>query len=193
LGPQGRAFKSRRPDSPAPTLFDIAERWLPVVGWEGWYEVSDLGRVRRVKAAPRTRAGYILAASVNRSGYRRIVLSADKLRHTCHVHTLVAAAFLGPKPAGCVVNHRDGCKTNNSPANLEYVTQSENMRHAVREGLAKVPTFAPPRALTPEQEKDVRTRRADGALLRTLAAEFGVSIGTIHRTCNRHAADRGAA
>lgn len=110
------------------------ERWLPVVGHEGLYEVSDIGRVRRIAGGRGARAGRVLGGKISDPGYRAVSLGAD---HTERVHVLVAAAFIGPRPAGYTINHRDGDKLNNTVENLEYATYSENNRHAFATGLKR--------------------------------------------------------
>jgi len=111
------------------------ERWLPVVGYEGWYDVSNLGRVRRMSKGSGTWIGRIIKGSVAGNGYRRIVLRKDRTIYTCALHGLVATAFIGKCPDGKEVNHKDGIKAHNLATNLEYVTRSENMLHAVRNGM----------------------------------------------------------
>jgi len=113
----------------------IPEEWRSVVGWEGLYSVSSLGRVRRDKPGPGARVGRILKAVIGRYGYYQVALSRDCRPITQRVHLLVAAAFLGPCPPGHVANHLDGVKLHNQPSNLEYCTPSENMAHARRLGL----------------------------------------------------------
>lgn len=109
------------------------EIWKPVVGFEGLYEVSNMGRV---KTLGQRRKGiksihYIPYAKVNLYRYR------DPKTYNRYVHILVAAAFIGPCPEGLEVNHRDGNKKNNVVENLEYVTSSENNTHAFTTGLNK--------------------------------------------------------
>ncbi len=111
----------------------IPEVWLPVVGYEGWYSVSSLGRVRRDAGGWGARAGRILQPGIHR--YCRVVLHRDGVGRPRGVHQLVAAAFLGPCPPGYTVNHLDGVKTHNTPSNLEYCTHIEQMKHAKRLGL----------------------------------------------------------
>ena len=113
-----------------------AERWLPVIGYEGWYEVSDLGRVKRVSAGQGAIAGRILSSCGDGRGYLFVGLSINGTRRHYRVHRLVAVAFLGTCPEGKEVNHKDGNKTNNYLENLEYMTRSENMCHAYKTGLA---------------------------------------------------------
>lgn len=103
------------------------ERWKPVAGWPA-YEVSDQGRVRRADGRPRR-------TPIGSNGYATVQLWAAGRPRNFLVHTLVAQAFLGPAPAGHEVNHIDGDKTNPAAANLEYVTRSQNMLHAVATGL----------------------------------------------------------
>src|SRR4051812_45302603 len=101
-------------------MTEPTEVWKPVVGYEGWYEVSDLGRVRRVAPTPKGVIGYVLQPSVS-SGYQVLHLStgtnAGRKLHA--VHRLVAAAFIGQCPEGYVVNHLDADRSNNSRENLE--------------------------------------------------------------------------
>jgi len=111
------------------------ERWLPVVGYEGIYDVSNCGRVCRIKAATNTWGGKILKGSVYH-GYIRVNLSKENIQRIHSVHRLVTAAFLGNCPNGKQVNHIDGHKLNNAATNLEYVTPSENIIHAFRNGLS---------------------------------------------------------
>lgn len=114
---------------------DTTEIWKPVQGYEGYYSVSSLGRVRREYTVTSARAGHVLAPSDRGNGYLFVQLCKGGTRLNESVHRLVAAAFLGPCPPGHEVNHRSGIKTDNSPANLEYVTSSANQLHAFRSGL----------------------------------------------------------
>lgn len=123
----------------------ILEEWRPAIGFEGLYEVSDWGRVRRVGCAARhgvshgggARIGRVLRDQWNRGGYRAVQLWKNGSVFRRLLHKVVAAAFIGECPTGQEVNHRDGDKTNNRPANLEFVTRAENNRHAYRTGLKK--------------------------------------------------------
>lgn len=121
----------------------IVENWLPVIGYEGTYDVSDLGRVRRVGRATRSgkgrgggaRIGRILRTQVVHGGYRTVHLWLAGSQKVHLVAGLVAEAFIGPRPIGREVNHIDGVKKNNAAANLEYLTRSENLTHAYQLGL----------------------------------------------------------
>ena len=112
------------------------EEWRPVVGYEGYYDVSNLGSIMRTKAARGTFVGRIIKSYLNcPRGYPRVRLCKDK-EHSCvFVHVLVAEAFIGPPPAGMEINHIDGNRMNPSAKNLEYLTAKENCRHAFDSGL----------------------------------------------------------
>lgn len=86
---------------------------------------------------PGHRYGRLLKLGTTRKGYRLAQLTrVDPLvQRSVTVHSLVARAFIGPRPSGYQVNHKDGQKQNNCVANLEYVTPQDNMAHAVRHGL----------------------------------------------------------
>lgn len=114
---------------------ESTERWEPVIGYSGWYEVSDYGRVRRIRAGPGTFIGRIRKLNADSGGYLHLELHRDGNRRNHLVHRLVIAAFIGPCPRDKEVNHRDGIKANNYLKNLEYVTRQENSYHAAKVGL----------------------------------------------------------
>ena len=117
------------------------EVWRPVTGYNGRYEVSNLGEVRSLERTKRNNGGaqripsHVMRQSQNHKGYKIVHLSKDGANTWVMVHRIVALAFI-PNPEGKPqVNHIDGDKNNNAANNLEWVTNAENMRHAVENGL----------------------------------------------------------
>ena len=110
------------------------EEWRPVVGYEGFYEVSNLGRVRSLdrvidhgRNGSTNLRGRILSASVpDKKHYSSVGLSAGGAYRHAMVHTLVATAFIGPRPIGMECCHNDGDKNNNRADNLRWDTPSAN-------------------------------------------------------------------
>lgn len=119
------------------TVAGLLERWHPVVGYEDLYEVSNGGRVRRSGPSKdgRAKVGRVLRPAIASHGYATVVLWRDGVGHSWCLHRLVAAAWIGPCPVGHEVNHRNGIKGDNDVQNLEYVTCSDNHRHAYQTGL----------------------------------------------------------
>lgn len=108
--------------------------WLPVVGYEGLYEVSEAGDVRRLAASSHRPANWVVSTHTVRGNYRQIhVADASGLRKQKMVHRLVAEAFLGPA-LGREVRHLDGDPTNNRLSNLRWGTHSENEFDKVAHG-----------------------------------------------------------
>ena len=104
------------------------------------YMISDLGRVMRITQSKGTSQaitypGKILKAHKNGPGYLFVGLVKDGKSHLKEIHKLVTEAFLGPCPKGKEVNHKDGIRKHNELDNLEYLTRSENQRHAYNIGL----------------------------------------------------------
>jgi len=125
---------------------DSIEIWKDVVGYEGYYQVSSLGRVKSLsrqfhvsKFTPKGRMTkeIILKHKLNNDGYAISVLHKDGKRLQTGLHRIVASAFLENKDGKKEVNHKDGNKLNNSPDNLEWCDRGENVRHSFEKGLNK--------------------------------------------------------
>jgi hypothetical protein len=120
------------------------EEWRDIAGYEGFYQVSDHGRVKSLpflqryvlrngaEGYRRTRE-HLMATQIGRHGYELVCLCRDNARVGRSVHSLVADAFLDG--SGETVNHKDGVKSNNHLSNLEWTSYSENHNHAVDLGL----------------------------------------------------------
>lgn len=126
-----------RPLSETIPAVEDSERWLPVPDWEGLYEASDLGRIRRIVA--RGRWGYygkvtILKQCIGQQGYQTVGLWRDGKSQTNMVHRLVARTFLGPRPDGLEIRHLNDNKLDNRAVNLVYGTHRENMLDTVESG-----------------------------------------------------------
>lgn len=120
-------------------MMDNEELWLPVVGYEGLYEVSDQGRVcsvaRTVQQGGRTYRvkERILKAGPNTVGYPQVSLSKDGyVERGMLVHWLVLQAFIGPAPEGQEGLHWDDVPHNNHLSNLRYGTKLENAADKTR-------------------------------------------------------------
>ena len=123
----------------------MTEAWKSVAGYEGLYEVSDCGNVRNVgwSSVEKSRYGKprivchrqrLLKAGKTKRGYLLVVLCKNGKKTSHMVHRLVATAFCEKKTGCDVVNHIDNNKENNRASNLEWVTQKENVHHAIAIG-----------------------------------------------------------
>lgn len=122
------------------------EKWAPVPGWDGLYEVSTRGRVRsleRFSVDSRGRLyrvpGRVRKLSRHPSGYVLVNLCAGGSRRKYQVHRLVLAAFIGPCPEGMETRHLDGDRANNHLENLAWGTPEENTADRVRHGTTHAP------------------------------------------------------
>lgn len=120
----------------------MVEVWKDIKGYEGLYQISDVGRVKSLdqyikckKNNKRLIKGKILKTYINENGYEWVRLYNNTKRKIYRVHRLVAEAFIdNPENKPCV-NHKDGNKENNKLDNLEWCTHSENMKHAFQNKL----------------------------------------------------------
>ena len=117
------------------------ELWRPVKGYEGFYEVSNLGRVRSVDRFVRNshngdytvfKKSIIKKPTLDDGGYETITLNKEGRWETRLVHRLVAIAFLGDPEEGQEVNHKDENKRNNQVSNLEWCSKAYNVRYGTR-------------------------------------------------------------
>ncbi len=108
------------------------EKWKPILGYEGLYEVSDAGRVKSLPKylGPRYRGEVILKPGYSKDGYLLVALCIDSILKTQRVHRLVLETFNGPCPEGMECNHKNGVKTDNTIENLEWTTHYANIQHS---------------------------------------------------------------
>jgi hypothetical protein len=119
------------------------EKWVPIYGFESYYMVSNMGRVKSLDrthsrgwAKSVNKPGKILKPCNNGNGYLYITLMVNASRKThSYIHKLVATHFLHNYNKHPEVNHKDGDKSNNNVANLEWISILENRRHASKMGL----------------------------------------------------------
>lgn len=120
------------------------EEWRDIVGWEGFYKVSNLGRVKSEPRVVEFRdgrkrfyRGKLIRDKRVGTGYRCVSLFRNCFNEDMYVHRLVATVFLDNPNNLCDINHVDGCKANNVVENLEWCSRSENIKHAYDIGLRK--------------------------------------------------------
>lgn len=143
----------------------MKETWKEIPGFKD-YEVSSLGRIRTYK---RCGHGRIMTQGVNSFGYMRIGLYDQNFkRRFFQVHRLVMLAFCGESTM--TVNHKDGNKKNNNIDNLEYLSLSDNHKHAFRTGL---------KSNSGEQHPSSKVNGEDVVLIRKLFNEYGIKLKTI--------------
>lgn len=114
------------------------EQWKPILGYEGLYEVSSLGRVRSLPRWHNTRiTGYIdkgrmLKPRFDSYGYQMVMLCKNKIQKNYLIHKLVAKAFIDNPNNYDSINHKDEDKTNNCVDNLEWCTRYYNNNYGTR-------------------------------------------------------------
>jgi len=113
------------------------EIWLPIVGYEGLYSVSNLGNIKRVERIKFTKNGRMWKLKErpcviwdNSHGYMTASLHKESVTKTKTVHRIVAIAFLSNEENKKCVNHKNEIRNDNRVDNLEWCTYSENSKHA---------------------------------------------------------------
>lgn len=165
----------------------MSERWLPVPGFEGLYEVSDLGRV---KSLPRQvkrgnlgglwlMPGRMLKPYRSSNGYLTVNLCKDGVPTSMQVHRLVLLAFAGPCPPWLEARHGPGGPLDNRLANLSYGTSAENKRDKIRDGTHPGGERNASAKLTTPQVIEIRSRYSHGESQAALAREYGVTPSTM--------------
>lgn len=151
------------------------------------YSISVDGKVRRDKVAPGTKVGHILKPHLTNKGYWRVRLSLGSRSQFARpmIHQLIAETFIGPRPEGYDINHKDGDRTNNSIENLEYVTRRDNVLDGFKRGRISIP----PRQIGSKHPRSILTESAVSTIREILslgipywyiAEQIGVSKYAIH-------------
>lgn len=153
------------------------ESWLPVVGYEGLYQVSNRGRVRSLH--PRHARPKMMRTRLGEDGYRRLSLCRDGTKRTALLHCVVAEAFLGPRPDGLEVGHKDGVGANCAAANLAYVTSSENKHQTFRHGRKPIGSAHHGAILDEERVLRIKIALLENRPAR-VARDFRINISTLY-------------
>ena len=158
------------------------EIWKPVPGYEGLYEVSDRGQVRSLdRMCPgrdgrsELHRGKVLRPQKLKNGYLEVKLRKDGASKHGLIHHLVAAAFLGARPSGHDVLHRDGRRQNNAVENLSYGTRAENLHSTYAYGGRQASG-----KLSLRDVSEIRQRISAGEGDRTIVECFGVHPAAIY-------------
>ena len=176
--------------------------WKSVKGYEGMYEVSSDGDVRRISGEigyriigyKRNWNGRTLKKQIDNHGYERVWLCKKGEKKCIHIHTLVATAFHGNKKTGLEIAHLDGNKLNNKADNLTWATHKENESHKILHGT--LPTGlrngkytkqeSTPRGdnhrnskLTSERVRKIKALLQNKIIHRIIAKKYKVSRATI--------------
>lgn len=162
----------------------MEEIWKDIPGYEGYYQVSTLGRIRDVdRVITRsdgnimTRSGKIRKLDTTTKKYPYIGLHKNNKLATLVVHRLVARVFI-PNPDNLPqINHKDGNKFNNHVDNLEWCTNQQNVLHAMRNGLAGGTKRS---CLTKEQAIEVKSLLNSGHRQCKIAERLGISSKWVH-------------
>lgn len=173
-------------------LISIQPKWKDIVGYENEYQINQFGEIRTLKDSPKLKKYDVLKPQISkRNGYIYQMLYKNGKEKLLRVHRLVAMAFL-PNPNNLPqVNHKDGNKQNNSVDNLEWCAQSDNMKHAYKNGL-QIPSENQRKAIinTNKLKQKKVCQIKDGEIINTFSGiseasrQTKISISCISRCCN---------
>jgi len=174
-------------------MSDATERWLPVVGYEGLYEVSDLGKVQSLDRDVRYsngrlhhHRGKVLTPFPDQEGYPQVWLHRNGKVCVRRVHRLVGAAFLGELPEGMQTLHGPAGTAANGAEDIRYGTGLQNSADMVRDGTRLRGAQKPAAKLNEDIVRDCRRRHGAGGIsYRHLAAEYGVAYPVMRRAIRR--------
>jgi hypothetical protein len=165
----------------------MEEIWKSVVGHEGFYEVSNLGRVRvsfdSINRDLKFRSGKILKLHFI-NNYFRVWFCAPKKKFG-FVHSVVLSAFVGPRPNGLIARHLDGNSRNNCVENLTWGTSRQNINDKQIHGTQTRGSNHGTSKVVESDVIEIRRLRAEGLTLRAISERFPISCDAIHNIVRR--------
>lgn len=158
----------------------IVEIFVPAKGYEGYYEVSNIGNIKSLSKRIPCSSGKtrllpekILSNKPHIFGYVCRHFFKDKVGKYHFIHRMQWASFFGPIPPGKDINHINGIKNDNRLCNLELVTKKENIQHAIRTGLFNNKGENHTNSkLNPEKVREIRRMRKGGDTIKHIASVF---------------------
>lgn len=173
-------------------LLSTRPKWKDIIGYENEYQINQFGEIRTLKDSPKLKKYDVLKPQISkRNGYVYQMLYKNGKEKLLRVHRLVAMAFLSNPNNLPQVNHKDGNKQNNSVDNLEWCEQSDNMKHAYKNGL-QIPSENQRKAIinTNKLKQKKVCQIKDGKIINTFSGiseasrQTKISISCISRCCN---------
>lgn len=166
------------------------EEWKDIEGYEGLYQISNLGFVKTLER--KKKVGHIntcivpekiLNRNKSRKGYLQVTLSKNGKLDSYRISRLVAQHFIPNTENKPQVNHIDGNKDNNDITNLEWVTNDENISHAIKNGLynSNIGENSHYAKLTRQQVEEIKQLRNQGWKIKDLGNKYNITGTTISR------------
>ena len=171
-------------------MTDTKEIWKDIEGYEGLYQVSNLGRVKSFVGRCGKKRELLLNGTVNVYGYRSVALYKNGVAKIKPVHRLVANAFILNPNNKPTVNHIDGDKLNNFVTNLEWATPKEQTEHALKNNLIHI-QYGEKASNAKIKDSDIMQIREEYKPYSrehstyALAKKYGVGADAIHRIVKR--------
>lgn len=164
----------------------MKEVWKDIIGYEGLYQVSNLGRIKSLAKNRNSlqNGDMLLKPSINKKGYLIVRLYKNTVSKDFPVHRLVANMFIDNPSNKREVNHINGVKHDNRMENLEWCTGSENVRHAFEIGIntPRKGTLNGMAKLNDAKVLEIKVKYSEGnTAMRKLALEYGVDYALIQR------------
>jgi hypothetical protein len=170
----------------------VEEIWRNIHDFEGIYQISSLGRVKslerviQIKNYSQVCKERILIPRISKkAGYFTVQLCSSSIKKSFYIHRLVASAFIDNSNNYPYVNHKNGTKTDNRVENLEWLTPSQNSKHAFATGLRKVTKnphlYAPVLKINKTTGEIVHEYESFASAIR----ELNISSATLHLWLNR--------
>jgi hypothetical protein len=169
------------------------EIWKDIENFEGRYQISNLGRVKslertvvRPNNTDKRQKEKLLSICVGTTGYKYVKLYADAKGITLKIHRGVASAFIENPLNKPFINHKDGNKLNNDLTNLEWVTHTENMRHAFDNGLIRIAVGEERKSKVKESQViQMRREYERGKTIKHLADKYSIGERNVHHIVKR--------